>query len=81
MAQTKSISDEEAAQRWRIVEPGLLGLPTTQITIKFRPTAAVPYEILWKGQQITQGLSNNLNDAKKFAKQFAADLIEMGLDP
>ncbi len=75
------LSDAEAALEWRIIEPGILGLPTTSLTIQFVPESMIPYWVFWKGKDVSGGEFGSLREAKAFAVQFIADLLEMGLEP
>ncbi len=82
MERMAKISDTEAALVWRIVEPGVLGMPATSITIKYVTDTSVPFRVLWHGKMTTgAGCCTTLEAAKRTAAALMAELMEMGLEP
>jgi len=66
---------------WKVVRPGEITLPTTELTIRLRADweDGHRYQILWKGKEV--GESMTLNFAKTIAHDWVRDLLTMGIEP
>lgn len=62
---------------WKVLEPGIIHLPTTGFRILYEPNGSFAVE--WNGQP--RGRCGTLSTAKSHVDYLMCDLLAMGMEP
>ena len=73
--------EHETDVNWIVIEPGVIALQATQLTIHYRPASSPPYEVKWNNEKVYDGCEYSLHDAKHKARELISQLLETGLEP